>query len=88
MDGHEQQSLGEIGRSVKRIEDTLSGLIDQVHSGLPPVIKLQVRMDQAEEDINHLGQKVDDVKTRSDRLIGGVGVLTFVLSLVPLPWRR
>lgn len=95
---HEDLTLGEIGRSVTRIETAVRELANQVQSGISPVTELKVRMEIAEADINKLGAKVkndidqldvkvDDIKTRSDRMIGAIGLLTFLASLIPWPWK-
>lgn len=81
-------TLGEIGRSVTRIESAVRDLTNQVQAGIGPVSELRVRVTNVEDDIDALGKKVEDMKTRSDRLIGGIGLLAFLSSLVPWPWKR
>lgn len=88
-------TIGEIGRSVSRIEATVTHLAGQMQTAIAPVSELKVRVDRCEEDINGLGVKIDDVntkidavKTRADRAAGGIAILAFVAGLIPWPWRR
>lgn len=97
MAGPEQGelTLGEIGRSVSRIELAMAHLSNQMQMSIAPVSELKVRVERCEADINGIGSKmtaisdkVDAVKTRADRAAGGVAVLAFLAGMIPWPWKR
>jgi hypothetical protein len=87
-------TIGEIGRSVSRIESALTHLSGQVQMSIAPVSELKVRVERAETDINGIGtklvtldDKIDAVKTRVNIASGGLSVLAFLSSMIPWPWK-
>lgn len=79
--------------------DAILRLTNLVQSALGPVSEVKVRIDRAERDINELGQKtdsrfedvndkIDTVTTRAAQASGGIGVLTFVGSMLPWLWKH
>lgn len=77
------QTLGEIGRSVARIEGTVRELSGQLSAFIGPMEALKVRMASAESDILDVSKKLDHIETRSAAIAGGVGVVAFILQFVP-----
>lgn len=41
-----------------------------------------------DKQMRELDAKVDDVKTQAARLSGGIGIIAFVLAMVPWPWKH
>lgn len=87
-------TIGEIGRSVARIEATVTHLSNSMQTAIAPVTELKVRVDRCHEDINGLGAKievvnvkVDAVKARADRAAGAAALLAVLSSFVPWPWK-
>jgi peptidoglycan hydrolase CwlO-like protein len=78
-------TLGEIGRSVARIEATITSLSNQVQTALAPIAEVKVKVERCEVDINALGakitaldEKVDTVKSRNDVVSGASASLAIV----------
>ncbi len=78
-------TIGEIGRSVARIEATVTNLSGQMQTAIAPVTELKVRVERCESDINGLGVKIENVnakadaiKTRADRASGAAALLAFL----------
>lgn len=81
-------TLGEIGRAVKRIEAQLATLTKDVSDALVTASTLNLRMKTAETDIERIDGDVKAVSTQAARISGAVGLLAFISSLVPWPWKH
>ena len=91
----DEPTIGEIGRSVVRIEDNVKKLADQVQTAIAPVSELKTRMQRVEDDVKELDGKVDRVdgkvdavKSRADRASGGLAVMAVITSMIPWPWKK
>lgn len=88
-------TIGEIGRSVARIELSVTNLANQVQTALAPVSELKVKVERCQADINGLGakltdvdEKVEAVKARADRAAGGAAMLAFLSGFVSWLWKH
>lgn len=81
-------TLGEMARAVTRIETAVNLLSGQMQTALGPISILVERVSRLERDLNEMGEKLDAVRVRSDRISGAVALAAFALSFVPLPWKR
>lgn len=81
-------TLGEMARTVTRIETVVNQLSGQMQTALGPVSVLGERMNRMERDMNELGQKVDAVRVRSDRMSGAVALAAFISTFIPWPWKH
>lgn len=88
------KTLGEISRSVDRIETAVSELradvrdrthklANDMHAMVAPLSALGIRMDVAERNIGELHTKVEGIEVKSAAIAGGIGVIAYILQFVP-----
>lgn len=95
MSDQQELTIGEIGRSVARIELSVTNLANQVQTALAPVSELKVKVERCEADINGIGTKLTDLdekfdalKSRADRASGGAALLAFASGFLSWFWRH
>lgn len=82
MTPQDDVTLGEIYRTVKRLEAAL----EAVQQSVAPIPTLVVRVGAAEDDIEDLRNDMKAVRRDAAVVSGGIGVAAFIASL--MPWHK
>ena len=75
-------TLGEIYRTVQRLEEALRG----VQESVSPIPGLVVRVQSSEDDIVELKTEMKSVRRDAAAVSGGIGALAFIASI--WPWKH
>lgn len=88
-DTHDDVTLGEVDRSVKRLETAVAALSGQMAVALGPLAELRVHVDNAREDIDELANaqracdsRVDKIELKAAGVAGGVTAIAFLVKFL------
>jgi phage host-nuclease inhibitor protein Gam len=93
-------TIGEIARSVQRIEASIATLQADVqarHHALnnklndtfaPIVNRHTVQIENQQKNLDRLNDDMDDVTKQANRIAGAGAILAVVVGLIPWPWKR
>lgn len=92
-------TLGEIGRAVDRIEaqvgelraevrDRHHKMANDVNEVAVRASTLNIRMENAETNLERIDGEVKAVSTQAARISGAVGLIAFISTLIPWPWKH
>lgn len=73
-------TLGEIARTVKRIEERLESLSKEVREAVLANASLGTRMLATEQDVTKLESDVKNISAKSAAISGGIGALAFIAN--------
>lgn len=88
MGPQDELTLGEVARSVKRIESAVDGLSRQMQTALGPVSVHTAQIDAIESDMKEMRGEVRDVTATANKVAGVGAVLAVLAGLIPWPWRH
>lgn len=88
-DTHDDVTLGEVDRSVKRLEAAVAALSGQMAVALGPIAEVRVRLENAREDINEIASaqractsRMEKIELRAAGVAGGVSALAFLAKFL------
>lgn len=99
MTDGQEQSLGEIGRAVERIERALElhknesrnrfhELANSMNTALGPMSAHAIQIDNQQRALARLDDEVKAVTKDANRIAGAGTILAILVGLIPWPWKH